>query len=86
MSQYLSQYNSQAFYEAQPYLEPMAPFVPLPSLLMPAPPTSSGAGPSRAAGALRIGTSLLEGANATMGAVNTFRGMASSGKGNPLAG
>ncbi len=67
VAQYLSQYNSQAFYEAQPYLEPVAPFVPLPSLLMPPPPTMTGAGPSRAAGALRIGTSLLEGGNYTMG-------------------
>lgn len=86
VAQYLSQYNSQAFYEAQPYLEPMAPYVPLPSLLMPPPPTSTGAGPSGLAGGLRIGTSLLEGATSTMGAINTFRGMASSGKGNPLAG
>jgi hypothetical protein len=86
VAQYLSAYNSQAFYEAQPYLEPMAPFVPLPSLLMPAAPTSTGAEPSRSAGALRIGTSILEGATSTMGAINSFRGMASSGKGNPLAG
>ncbi len=85
VAQYLSQYNSQAFYEAQPYLEPMAPYVPLPSLLMPAPPTSTGAGPSGAAGALRIGTSLLDGAEFTMGAVQKFRGLANSGKGNPLA-
>ena len=86
VAQYLSAYNSQAFYEAQPYLEPMAPFVPLPALLEPPPPTMTGAGPSRAAGALRIGTSLLEGANFTMGAVSQFRGMASSGKSNPFAG
>ena len=62
----------------------MAPYVPLPSLLMPPPPTSTGAGPSGAAGALRIGTSLLDGAEFTMGAISKFRGMASSGKGNPL--
>lgn len=86
VAQYLSAYNSQAFYEAQPYLEPMAPFVPLPALLEPPPPTMTGAGPSRAAGALRIGTSLLEGANFTMGAIGQFRGMASSGKSNPFTG
>jgi hypothetical protein len=80
VAQYLSAYNSQQFYEAQPYLEPMAPFVPLPALMEPPPPTMTGAGPSRAAGALRIGTSLLEGAQFTMGAVSQFRGMASSGK------
>jgi hypothetical protein len=86
VAQYLSAYNSQQFYEAQPYLEPMAPFVPLPALLEPPPPSMMGAGPSRAAGTLRIGTSLLEGAQFTMGAVSQFRGMASSGKSNPFAG
>lgn len=85
VAQYLSAYNSQAFYEAQPYLEPMAPFLPLPSLLMPAAPTKTGAGPSKAAGALRIGTSLLDGASFTMGAIGKVRSLASSGKGNPLA-
>ena len=86
VAQYLSAYNSQQFYEAQPYLEPMAPFVPLPSLMMPAAPTMTGAGPSRAAGALRIGSALLDGAKFTMGAVSQFRGMASSGSSNPFAG
>jgi hypothetical protein len=86
VAQYLSQYNSQAFYEAQPYLEPMAPFVPLPALLEPPPPTMTGAGPSGAAGALRIGTGLLEGAQFTMGAISRFKGMASSGKLNPFNG
>jgi hypothetical protein len=61
----------------QPYLGPMSPFVPLP-------PSSSGAGPSGAAGALRIGTGLLDGANFTMGAVGKFQGLPSSGKANPL--
>jgi hypothetical protein len=86
VAQYLNQYNSQAFYEAQPYLEPMAPFVPLPSLMLPPPPTVTGAGPSGAAAGLRIGTALLDGANFTMGAVGKIQGMTSSGKGNPLAG
>ena len=85
VAQYLSQYNSQAFYEAQPYLEPMAPFVPLPSLLMPPAPTKTGAGPSGAAGALRIGTSVLDGASFTMGAVSKLQSLAGSGRGNPLA-
>jgi hypothetical protein len=86
VAQYLNQYNSQAFYEAQPYLEPMAPFVPLPSLMLPPPPTVTGAGPSGAAAGLRIGSALLDGANFTMGAVSKIQGMTSSGKGNPLAG
>jgi hypothetical protein len=86
VAQYLNQYNSQAFYQAQPYLEPMAPFVPLPSLMLPPPPTSIGAGPSGAAAGLRLGTALIEGADFAMGAIGRIQGMASGGKGNPLAG
>jgi hypothetical protein len=86
VAQYLSAYNSQAFYEAQPYLEPMAPFVPLPALMEPAPPSMTGAAPSRAAGALRVGTALLGGVENTLGLVGKFKSLASSGKGNPLSG
>jgi hypothetical protein len=85
VAQYLNAYNSQAFYEAQPYLEPMAPFVPLPSLVLPGPPTMTGAPPSGTAGALRLGTSLIEGAQFGMGAYSQVRSMTSSGKSNPLA-
>lgn len=46
---------------------------------------STEAGPSGAAGGLRIVTSLLEGANFSMGAVSKLKGLAGSGKGNPLA-
>ena len=61
VAQYLSQYNSQSFYEAQPYMEPIAPFAPLPSLLAAPAPTMTGAAPSGAATALNIGTSILGG-------------------------
>ena len=84
VAQYLSAYNSQQFYEAQPYLEPMAPFVPLPSLLQPAPPSMTGAAPSSGAGMLRVGTGLLEAASFGLNATNSFRSMASSGRNNPL--
>ncbi len=83
---YLSQYNSQQFYEAQPYLEPMAPFVPLPALMEPAAPTMTGTGPSGAAGALRVGTSLLQGLDFGLSAYGQIKNMASSGKANPFAG
>jgi len=86
VAQYLSAYNSQPFYETQPYLEPMAPFVPLPALMEPPPPSFTGAAPSRAAGALRLGTSLLEGADFTLNAVSRFGSYAGSGRSNPLAG
>jgi len=46
---------------------------------------ATGAGHSGLAGGLRIGTSLLDGATSTMDAINTFRGMASSGKKSPRA-
>lgn len=61
VAQYLSQYNSQTFYEAQPFLEPIAPFAPLPSLLAAPSPTMTGSGPSAGAMALGIGTSILGG-------------------------
>ncbi|MCP9771627.1 hypothetical protein KBY66_03140 [Synechococcus sp. Tobar12-5m-g] len=69
VAQYLSQYNSQDFYQAQPYMEPIAPFAPLPALLAPAAPTMTGSGPSGAGAALKIGENLL-GAAAT--GVNTY--------------
>jgi len=61
VAQYLSQYNSQTFYEAQPYMEPIAPFAPLPSLLAAPAPTMSGPGPSGGALALNIGSAILGG-------------------------
>jgi hypothetical protein len=61
VAQYLSQYNSQSFYEAQPHMEPIAPFAPLPSLLAAPSPTMTGAAPSGGATALNIGTSILGG-------------------------
>jgi len=71
VAQYLSQYNSQSFYEAQPYMEPIAPFAPLPSLLAAPAPTMTGSGPSAGAMALGIGTSILGGVQTglNMGAV-----------------
>ena len=64
IAQYLSQYNSQTFYEAQPYMEPIAPFAPLPSLLAAPAPTMTGGAPSGAATALNIGTGILGGVQA----------------------
>jgi len=69
VAQYLSQYNSQSFYEAQPYMEPMAPFMPLPALLEAPAPTMTGSGPSGAAAGLRIMGGLVGGVSAGF---NTF--------------
>lgn len=61
VTEYLSRWNSQQFYEEQPYIDPIAPFAPLPTLLTPPPPSMTGSGPSAGAAALNIGTSILGG-------------------------
>lgn len=68
IADYLSRYNSQAFYSEQPYMEPIAPFAPLPALLEAPPPSMTGSGPSGGAAALRIGSALLSGVQTGMGA------------------
>jgi hypothetical protein len=74
VADYLSKYNSQSFYQMQPYMEPIAPFQPLPALLQAPAPTMTGAPPSNAAAALGVGSAL-------MGGVNTYFNMASTMKG-----
>ena len=68
VTQYLSRYNSQQFYEQQPYLEPMRPFQPLPTLLSPAAPTMTGVAPSS-------GPAVLGGLSGVMGGINTGLGI-----------
>lgn len=60
-TQYLSRWNSQQFYEEQPYIDPIPPFAPLPTLLTPPPPSMTGSGPIAGAAVLNIGTSILGG-------------------------
>ena len=72
VTQYLSRYNSQQFYEQQPYLEPMRPFQPLPTLLAPPSPTFTGTGPSKGAGVLGIGTALIGGVQTGINAYTTL--------------
>jgi len=81
VAQYLSQYNSQTFYEAQPYLEPIAPFAPLPSLLAAPAPTMTGSGPSAGAMALGIGTSILGGVQTGLNVAGQLGQYKNSGKG-----
>jgi len=64
VAEYLSRYNSQTFYQEQPYMEPVAPFAPLPALLEAPAPSMTGSAPSSAATALRMGGALLGGVNA----------------------
>jgi len=73
VAEYLSRYNSQPFYTEQPYMEPVAPFAPLPALLQAPAPTMTGSGPSSAAAALRIGGAVLGGANSGLSAYGTLR-------------
>ena len=64
VAQYLNRWNSQQFYEEQPYIDPIPPFAPLPTLLAPPPPSMTGSGPSAGAAALNIGTGILGGIQA----------------------
>jgi len=70
ITQYLSRYNSQDFMKSAPRNEPLPPFAPIPSIVMPPPPSMTGAPPQFSSG-LNIGTSIL-------GGINTYFSMADS--------
>ncbi|MAA50615.1 MAG: hypothetical protein CMP83_10625 [Gammaproteobacteria bacterium] len=61
VTQYLSRWNSQTFYNEQQFMDPIAPFAPLPTLITPPPPSRTGAPPSNAAFAMNVGAGLLGG-------------------------
>lgn len=67
IAQYISRYNSQQFYTQQPYQDPIKPFAPLPTLVMPQPPSMTGAGPSQAAANLNTASAILGGLNSAVG-------------------
>jgi hypothetical protein len=75
VAQYLSRWNSQQFYEEQKYIDPIAPFAPLPTLIQPAGPTMTGSGPSSAAAAINIGTGILGGIQAGIGMQGQLNGL-----------
>lgn len=79
VADYLSKYNSQSFYEAQPYMEPVAPFMPLPALLEAPAPTMTGSGPSGAAAGLRIASGLMSGVSAGFSTYASLKSVANSG-------
>lgn len=87
VAQYLSQWNSQQFYEEQGYIDPIPPFAPLPTLIQPGGPSMTGSGPSAAAGALNIGTAVLGGVNSAFSMQSTLNSLkvpsSSSGSGTP---
>ena len=72
VTQYLNQYNSQTFYQKTEYQDPMAPFAPLPTMVMPPPPTMTGAPPSNL-GALNAGAAVLGGVNAYLGTAESIK-------------
>jgi hypothetical protein len=80
VAQYLNAYNSQQFYAEQPYLEPMAPFQPLPTLLAPAAPSMVGSAPGGGALALGIAGSVLGAAKTGLSTYGSLSSWASSGK------
>ena len=72
MTTYLNQYNSQQFYEPTDYMDPVAPFPPLPTMMMPAGPSMTGAAPASQMG--------LNAATSVLGGVNTYLSSAAAVK------
>jgi hypothetical protein len=87
VAQYLNRWNSQQFYEEQPYIDPIPPFAPLPTLLTPPPPSMTGSGPSAGAAFLNVGTSILGGINTAVSMAGQVKALqtpsASTGPGTP---
>ena len=77
---YLSKYNSQQFYEPTPYQDPIKPFAPLPTLVMPQPPSMTGAGPSQAAANIAMAGAVLGGVNTGLSTWQGLQKYTSSGK------
>lgn len=75
LAQYLDRWNSQQFYEEQQYIDPVAPFTPLPALLTPGGPSFTGSGPSGAALGLNIGTAVLGGVQSAFSMQNSINAM-----------
>jgi hypothetical protein len=90
VAQYLDRWNSQQFYEEQPYMDPLPPFAPLPTLVMPPPPSMTGAPPTRPSGGafgLNVASGILGGIQTAVGLSQGMKGLntpsSSSGPGTP---
>jgi hypothetical protein len=86
IAQYLNQYNSQQFYQMQEFQDPIPPYAPLPTLVMPAGPSMTGAAPSSGATALNIGSAVLGGVGTYMSSsanLAKYRGGGGGGGGVP---
>jgi hypothetical protein len=85
VANYVSRYNSQQFYDPAPYQDPVRPFAPLPTLVMPQPPSMTGAGPSQAAANLTMGNAVLGGINTGLSVWQGLQQFTSSGKSGAAA-
>ncbi len=77
VGRYLSQWNSQQFYEPTSYIEPMAPFAPLPALMQPPSPSMTGGAPGSGPAGLRIGSALLGGVSTYMSSAASMKALKS---------
>jgi hypothetical protein len=75
VAQYLSRWQSQSFYNQQQFMDPIAPFPPLPTMIQPAGPSMTGAGPSNAGLGLNIGTGIMGGISAGISMNNQLGGL-----------
>jgi hypothetical protein len=81
IAEYLSRYNSQDFYQQQPYQDPIRPFAPMPTLVMPPPPSMTGAGPSAAAANLNTASAILGGIQTGFSSYSFLNGLTGGGNG-----
>ena len=72
VTQYLSRWNSQDFYEKTFIQDPVRPFPPLPTMVAPPPPSRTGAPPSTAGLLVNLGTAAL---NGVAGGFSTYSSM-----------
>ena len=76
---YMTRWNSQQFYSEQPYMDPLQPFAPLPTLITPAPPSMVGSAPSMGAAMLNVASGALGGFTTAL-SVSKLGGMTPGGK------
>jgi len=90
VTQYLSRWNSQDFYDPTQVVDPIKPFPPLPTMIAPPPPSRVGAPPSQAAFLTELGTAALGGIAtgfSTYGSMKALKTPTSnSGSGTPGGG
>lgn len=79
VAQYLSRYSSQQFYEKQPYQDPLPPFQPLPTLVMPQAPSMTGGAPANTSG-INTFSNILGSVNAGLGLYGQLSQFTSSGR------